>query len=117
MCPAHLDGLARVSGHRASDQLAVQVLHGPAGVLLPAGRRGGDLGALGQVEVRRVQAVPVHPVGRQLLRRRDPAAGHEQRPQQQRDPRLGAPSRAERRRWSARHPLHLFARSGPRRKV
>ncbi len=75
-CPAHLDGLARVPGHGASDQLAVQVVHGPAGVLLPAGRRGGDLGALGQVEVGRVQAVSVHPVGRQLLRRHEVAAGH-----------------------------------------
>lgn len=120
VCPAHLDGLARVSGHRASDQLAVQVMHGPAGVVLPAGRRGGDLGAFGQVEVRRVQAIPVHPVGRQLLSRRKVAAGHQQRPEQQRDPRPGALSPGERRsnkrRRSARHPLHLSARSGPGKK-
>lgn len=98
--PAHLDGLARVPGHRTSDQLAVQVVHRPAGLLLPAGRRGGDFGAFGQVEVRRVQAVPVYPVGGQLLRQRDPAAGDEQRDQS-----VGAPNRAERGRWSARHPL------------
>lgn len=64
-----LDGLVGVPpGQRPPDQLAVQILHGSAAAgsrrrLLPAGGGGGDAGALGQVEVGRVQAVPVHVAG------------------------------------------------------
>lgn len=72
---AHLDGLARVPGHRASHQLAVEVPHVAAALLLPAGGRGGDLGALRQVEVGRVEAVAVDAAARQLLRRCEAAAG------------------------------------------
>lgn len=98
----HLDGLARIPGHRASHQFTVQVLQRPAGLVHSAGRRGGDLGALGQVKVRRVQAVAVYPVSRQFLCQSDPAAGHQERPEQQRHPRPAAL-----RRRGTRHHFHL----------
>lgn len=75
-----LDGLTRVSGHRASDQFAVQVVLGPTGLVLSAGRGGGDLGPLGQVEVGRVETEPVHSGVRQLL---DPDRDHSPEQSQQ----------------------------------
>lgn len=49
-----LDGLAGVSGYRASHQFTVQVMHGAAALVLSTRRGGRDFGALRQVEIRRV---------------------------------------------------------------
>ena len=65
----YLDGLVGVPPRqRPPHQLAVQILHGAAAAgrprrFLAAGGGGGDAGALGQVEVGRVEAVPVHVAG------------------------------------------------------
>lgn len=92
----YLDGLVGVPpGHRAPHQLAVQILHGSAAAgarrLLAAGGGGGDAGALGQVEVGRVEAVPVHIAGEGGGRPGGGGGGGQSQQQQQRQEPSTAP--------------------------
>lgn len=87
----YLDGLVGVPPrHRPSDQFAVEVLHGAAATgahrLLAAGGGGGDTGALGQVEVGRVKAVPVHIAGKRGGRAGGGGERQQQQQQQQQQP-------------------------------
>lgn len=87
----YLDGLVGVPPrHRPSDQFAVEVLHGAAATgahrLLAAGGGGGDTGALGQVEVGRVKAVPVHIAGKRGGRAGGGGERQQQQQQQQQPP-------------------------------